>query len=99
MRKGSPATSTSGFGVFAPRSPSREPGPPARMQTGGSDSGILSKAVSRLDDVLRSLASLVVDAPDVLAHDAERQQLDAAEERHEDDDRRVADRERRAGEL
>ncbi len=61
--------------------------------------GCVVEAMPRLDDVLRTLARLVVDAADVLAHHAERQQLDPAEERHEDDDRRIADRERDAREL
>ena len=46
-----------------------------------------------LDDHPRPLLDLVVDAAHVLAHDAEREQLDAAEQRDEDDDRRVACRE------
>ena len=45
----------------------------------------LVEAVTGLDDEFRSLAGLVVDSADVLAHDAERQELDSAEEGDDDD--------------
>src|SRR3954471_19941563 len=42
------------------------------------------------DDVERTSFHLGEDTADVLAHDAEREELDAGEEHHRDDQRRVA---------
>ena len=49
--------------------------------------------MARFDDELWPLARFVVDPADVLTHYAQRQQLDAAEERHHDYHSRISDRE------
>ena len=41
------------------------------------------------DDIVGAVLGLVVDAADVLADDAEREQLDAAEEKQQDDQRGI----------
>src|SRR5947207_1199137 len=94
-RNGAPATSSNGFGVSATLSPRREPTPPARMHTGGSSVTIVAvvEPVSRFHDVLGPPAYFVIDPSDVFARNAEREKLNATEERDDDDDRRVSDRE------
>src|ERR1041384_6056062 len=69
------------------------------MQTGARSALVVVKAVARLDDRLGSALDLVVDAPHVFAHHAEAEQLDAAEQRHDDHDGGVADWEVGTGEL
>src|SRR5262245_42951128 len=55
-----------------------------------SSSRLLLKAVRASNHVERARFDLFVDPPDVLADRAEDDQLDAADERHDDDDRRPA---------
>src|SRR5687767_5208498 len=51
---------------------------------------VAAEADAFLHDVQRPLLYLFVDAADVLAEDADRDELDAAEEQHAQDDRREA---------
>ena len=65
----------------------------ASCRGASNDAGVVEPE-GGLDDVRRPVLHLLVDPADVLAHDAEAEKLDPAEERDEDHDGRIAGRER-----